>query len=98
MKMIEADNKIILDKDGSYIDNKRTGSRIKINHEGGAFTFEFWVPGVPVQKGTGVAPSINQPVRKTKISSGKYDAFNEDADDMEVNTINMVLARQEDLL
>ena len=87
-----------MDKDGSYIENKRTGSRIKINHEGGSFTFEFWVPGVPVQKSTGGAPSLVPPARRTKVSTGKYDAFNEDATDMEVNTLNMVFVGQEDLL
>ena len=44
MPMLEADNRMVLDKTGSYIENKKSRSRTKVNHEGGSFTFDFWVP------------------------------------------------------
>ena len=44
MKIIEADNRIILDASGSYIENKKTGDRIQIRHENGCFVFDMWVP------------------------------------------------------
>jgi len=37
MKIIEADNRIILDATGSYIENKKSGDRIQIRHENGCF-------------------------------------------------------------
>ena len=96
MKMIEADNRIILDKGGSYIENKRTGSRIKINREGGAFTFEFWVPGFHSQKGPYGSHPIKRPTKKAKINTGMYDAFNpddeEESNGMDIGAINMVLS------
>ena len=44
MKIVEADNRIVLDASGSYIENKITGDRIQIRHENGCFVFDMWVP------------------------------------------------------
>ena len=75
MPMLEADNRIVLDKTGSYIENKRSGSRIKVNHEGGSFTFDFWVPA-----GSGQVPRAGQAPRNTKVSN-KYQALDMDVDE-----------------
>ena len=69
------DNRMVLDKNGSYIENERTGSRIKTDHENGAFTFDFLVPGLKSEKPGKVKKSPAQ-----KITTGKYDAFMEESD------------------
>ena len=73
MPIIEADNRIVLDKDGSFIENKRTGSRIKVNHEKGAFTFDFWVPAPKSNH----APS-SRSKRTKNPNSGQFKILAED--------------------
>ena len=72
MRIIEADNRIILDSTGSYIENKKTGDRIKIRHENGCFVFDMWVPAKSDNKKT-----TKMPVKK----KNKYGAMEEDQDD-----------------
>ena len=41
MKIIEADNRIILGSSGSYIEDKNTGDRILIRRDNGCFVFDM---------------------------------------------------------
>ena len=84
MPMIEADNKIVLDKNSSCILSKRTGQKIRINHEGGAFTFDFWVPAPNRNKNL----AGNSPGKKNKVTTGQFNAFN-DCDGQEDEDVNM---------
>lgn len=85
MPMIEADNKIVLDKSDSYILSKRTGQKIRINHEGGAFTFDFWVPA-PNRHGKSAGKSTS---KNGKVTSGQFDTLRDtdaqEDDDVEMN-------------
>jgi len=104
MKMIEADNRVILDKSGSYIENKRTGSRIRVDHENGAFTFDFWVPARRPDQGE---PKVHSkpgqpkaPPRKTTPISNRFGPMTADEDDdmdIDHNGLNVVFVRQEDV-
>ena len=53
---MDANNKVVLDKDYSYIVNTATGERTTINIENGEFNFDLWVP----------APNPGQPPVKFK--------------------------------
>ena len=103
MPIIQADNRIILDKDGSYILNKRTGSAIQVNHENGAFTFDFWVRA-PTKSGSGGAKKGNQDAKDKpkKVSPGRYQALAEseedEADEMDIGQLEAVFIGQEDLM
>ena len=100
-RMIEADNRIILDKTGSYIENKRTGSRIKVDHENGAFTFDFWAPARRNDLGE-PKPFKSQPAKapakKTTRISNRFAPMTA-GDDMDVDQdgLNVVFVRQEDI-
>ena len=83
MKMVEADNRTILDKDGSYIENNRTGSRIKVRHENGSFMFGFWVPCGEKQTLTKVGQEgfpMKKPSAKSKLFN-QYALIEPDDDD-----------------
>ena len=43
-KIMVAGNKIVLDDDGSYIQNKANGRNINIANHNGEFKFEIWAP------------------------------------------------------
>ena len=42
-KVTAANNRVVFDDDGSYIENKSNGERTKIEKENGVYTLEFWV-------------------------------------------------------
>ena len=81
MKIVEADNRIILDSDGSYIENKRTGDRIQIRHENGCFIFDMWVPAKKEQRKTPGGSSAK------KTQRNKYETLGEE-EDMDIGTID----------
>jgi hypothetical protein len=68
MKIIEADNRIILDASGSYIENKKTGDRIQIRHENGCFVFDMWVTAKNTT-GQGARRATGQAARTTAIKN-----------------------------
>ncbi len=41
MAVVKADNRVILDQGGSYVEDKLTKERIKLSDVGGAFVFEI---------------------------------------------------------
>ncbi len=91
MRITKAGNRIVLDEEGSLIENKRTGNKIQIRHENGCFVFDLWAPARPRNsdsKGKEAAETNNG----TKGVSSNSNA--QDGDDMEVEA---VFARQEDL-
>ena len=102
MRMVEADNRIVLDKEGSFIENKRTGSRIKVNHENGSFTFDFWVPAAKAQTETEKRKraQFEKPTRKPIKQHNKYAALeehSEEDDDHMTDEINVVFVGQEEV-
>ena len=87
MKIVEADNRIVLDSDGSYIENKHTGDRIQIRHENGCFVFDMWVPAR--REGRVNPDSRRGAKRTTPIAATRNNRFKalEEEDDMEVGDI-----------
>ena len=65
-QIVNANNKVVLDKDYSYIVNKETGERTTITLENGEFNFDLWVP----------APNPGQPPLKYK--DGIFAALQEE--------------------
>ena len=90
-RMCQAGNRVILDEDGSYIENKKTGKRIKVKMEKGAFEFDLWVKKVKEMK-------KGEPIKvKTKVNN-KFDALmnnNDEDEDEDVQMLDMVFRRQE---
>ena len=106
MPIIQADNRIVLDKSGSYIENKKTGSRIKVNHEGGSFTFDFYLPMKKKESSKGQAKGKGrskgkaarwEPVQAAQSSyfSPLQEEDQEDEDSMDVGVIDMGFHGQE---
>jgi hypothetical protein len=88
MKIVEADNRIVLDANGSYIENKLTGDRIQIRHENGCFVFDMWVPAKKdarknANQANGARKAQEQTARRNK---NHFQPIAED-DDMEVGEI-----------
>ena len=55
-QIVAAGNKVMLDLDYSYVQDKATGERTTINIENGEFIFDLWVP----------APNPGQPIMAFK--------------------------------
>ena len=95
IKIVKAGNRIVLDDEGSFIEDKKTGRQIKIKMGEGEFEFDIWVPKVGSQKEEEVA------TKKKKVSfenKNKFEALQEmevDSDDNEGdNMLQMVFMRQ----
>ena len=43
-KVIAGGSRVVFDQDGSYIENKVTGERTWLKHQGGMFMLKMWVP------------------------------------------------------
>ena len=84
MRITQAGNRIILDEDGSYIENKRTGNRITIRHENGCFMFDLWVPAAKRKDGNGATSGKKGQAR----TSNRFAAVapGENTEDMGVST------------
>ena len=102
MKIVEAENRIVLDSSGSYIENKVSGDRIQIRHENGFFVFDMWVPA---KKETRKGANGARDARKGPSSHARKSINNSFApiaedDEMEVGEIEeeemeAVFVRQE---
>ncbi len=90
MKMVEADNRIVLDKDGSYIENKRAGNRISIRLENGCFMFDLWVPAAKSKDGSKTTGGKRGQTR----TPNKFAAITPDDNDTAMDT-SAVFVRQE---
>jgi hypothetical protein len=42
-KMVEAGNRVVFDKEGSYVENKASGDRTWLRERGGMFIMKLWV-------------------------------------------------------
>ncbi len=84
MRITQTNNRIILDSDGSYIENKLTGNKIHIRHENGCFLFDLWVPSKPKSTVNGAPKDAKNNQKGAAVSR----------DDMDVSA---VFVRQEDL-
>ena len=42
-EMAQAGNRVVFDADGSYIENKETGNRVRMQEQGGMYTLKLWV-------------------------------------------------------
>ena len=42
-RMTEAGNRVVFDSAGSYVEDKKTGSRTEIKDDNGEFTMDVWV-------------------------------------------------------
>ena len=93
MKIVEADNRIVLDANGSYIENKKTGDRIQIRHENGCFVFDMWVPAKREDKRSATGKTA-----KNTANRNQYQPL--DDDNMDVGAVDddrrdAVFTRQE---
>ena len=52
MAVVKMGNRVVLDDEMSYIENKATGERVMLKENGGTYVFE--VEGVPVVTNTAV--------------------------------------------
>ena len=43
-KVVDADNKVVFDAAGSYIEDKQTGERMWLREENGMYMLRMWVP------------------------------------------------------
>ena len=64
-KIMAAGNKIVLDDEGSYIQNKASGRKIQIVNHNGEFKFEIWVPK---DKNASHVKAEPKRIRKTKAA------------------------------
>ena len=97
MKIIEAENRIVLDSTGSYIENKLTGDRIQIRHENGCFVFDMWVPA---KREVRKAAKDNRRSASANNGSNKNSFAPLSNDDMEIGDVDddqveAVFVRQE---
>ena len=44
-QMVEAGNRVVFDKEGSYIEHKISGKRTHMNEKGGGYTFNMKIRG-----------------------------------------------------
>ena len=103
-RVIEAGSKVVFDKDGSYIQNKKTGKKINIRNEGGAFEFDIWVPKAKVREDWQKSSKSRNVTenRKDTCNTRNQNRFaplseEEDSDDMEIGQCgtDLVFTRQE---
>ena len=64
--MVEANNRVVFDKGGSYILDKATWAKTKIDERNGAFVVDMWIP-----KGR---------QGETQVNTGRYQALMEEED------------------
>ena len=69
-RMCQAGNRVMFDEDGSYIENKKTGKKIKVKMENGAFEFDLWV-----------SKAQKVPAKKVKVENRFKALEQEDVDD-----------------
>ena len=69
MRIVNAGNRIVLDDEGSYIEDKKSGRKIKVKMEKGEFEFEIWVPK---PKST----IVEEPLKKKKKTDFKNQKGN----------------------
>ena len=86
MRITQTDNRIVLDSDGSYIENKVTGNKILIRHENGCFLFDLWAPSRPKSAASNAQAKSALKTNKREVPV--------DRDDIDVSA---VFVRQEDL-
>ena len=80
MRIVKAGNKIVLDDEGSYIENKATGRKIAVETENGDFEFEIWVPkakSVIEKEKIERANEQNNKVKKEKVDKMEIDSEDE---------------------
>ena len=51
--MLKAGNRVVLDNEGSYIQNKASGVITKVEDKNGSFVFDIWVPRGSERQGNG---------------------------------------------
>lgn len=59
-EIVAAGNRIVLDSNGSFIENKRTGQKTKLIKENGVFVMNTWVPECRGEGGQGRAGFARQ--------------------------------------
>ena len=42
-RICEANNRVVLDDEGSYVENKTTGQKTKVNKVDGTYRFRIWI-------------------------------------------------------
>ena len=75
MSMNRTGNKVVLDGQNSYVENKKTGRRIRIHIEGNRFVFYLWVkagyqPRGATQVGAVQPPAPRQTFQPIKVQAG----------------------------
>ena len=59
-RMNQAGNKVVLDEDECYIENKKTGKRTAIYEHEGTFAFDIWVRIQEKSEYTGIYSAIKE--------------------------------------
>ena len=95
MRIVNAGNRIVLDDEGSYIEDKKSGRKIKVKMEKGEFEFEIWVPK---PKST-IAEEPLKKKKKTDFKNQKGNKFQalqmdvEESEDDDDAMLDMVFMR-----
>ncbi len=69
-RLTEAGNRVVLDSDGSYIQDKKTGTETEVDMSNGQFGFDIWVKKAEVEgrqghtEYKGICSAVDQPVIK----------------------------------
>ena len=87
MRIMKAGNRIVLDEEGSFIEDKKTGRQSKMRMENGDFEFDIWVPR-PKSK---VEEGMKNKKKVNFENKNKFEALQEmDVDDDEEGDVSML--------
>ena len=74
-KVTDANNRVVFDNDGSYIENKSTKERTPLRKENGVYTMEIWVPAREEQPRTREKPCLDLVCAFSGKCGGKCRGF-----------------------
>ena len=63
-RMTEAGNRVVFDSDGSYVENKKSGVKTKINDDRGEFKMDVWVWEEEQAQSSGELAAVKAEVEK----------------------------------
>jgi len=90
---MKAGNRIVLDEEGSFIEDKKTGRQIKMRMENGDFEFDIWVPR-PKSK---IEEGIKNKKKVNFENKNKFEALQgmdvDDDEEGDVSMLKMVFSR-----
>jgi hypothetical protein len=94
-RAVEAGSRIVFDKEGSYIQNKKTGKKIHVKYNNGQYEFDIWVPKAK----SGVKNTSANTQKKVQVNNtfSPLEEEGDEQDDMDIGECgpDLVFIRQE---